>query len=174
MNAEVSYQLFRKLEEDTLSFVYQGDFHDDLTCKMVDLGRKDSENKDMLDQKLTTIITESFQNVIKHREQPDIINATNDKPSMFLVRARDAHYYVASANMIQTSRIEYLKAKIDTLNSLSTEELRSIYRSILAEGVADEHGGVGLGLLEMARKSKDKLEFEFEHVNYYLALFSCN
>ena len=82
MNAEVSYQFFRKLEQDNLSFLYQGDFNDELTHRIVQLGEIDTQRLqlDTVNRKLSSIITECYQNVVKHRNKPEIINVTNNTP----------------------------------------------------------------------------------------------
>ena len=172
MDAEVSYQFFRKLEQDSLSFLYQGDFNDELTHRIVQLGEKDSQGLQggTISSKLTSIITECFQNVVKHRDEPDILNVTNNKPPMFIVRSRQNNYNIASANLVEISKQDTLISTLENINSFSSEQLKGVYIKLLAEGSIDDKGGAGLGLLEMARKSENKFEYDFHQVNYYLSL----
>jgi len=172
MDAEASYQFFRKFEQDNLSFLYQGDFNDELTHRIVRLGQRDTERLqlDTVNRKLSSIITECYQNVVKHRDEPEIINVTSNKPPMFLVRSRQNIYTIASANLIDSSKLDRLVSILENINSFSSAQLKEVYRKILAEDTIDDKGGAGLGLLEMARKSNNRFEYDFQTVNYYLSL----
>ena len=60
---------------------------------------------------------------------------------------------------------------MNSINTLSAEDLKNVYVSALTNNEISEKGGGGLGLIEMARKSESPLEFAFEFVNYYLSIF---
>ena len=48
---------------------------------------------------------------------------------------------------------------------MDKESLKNLYKEALNKGSLSEKGGAGLGLIEMARKSGNKLGFEFEEIN---------
>jgi hypothetical protein len=62
---------------------------------------------------------------------------------------------------VNTKRIKFLKEKIDKINSLTKDELKDMYKFILNHQKLSAKGGGGLGLVDIARKSGNKLEYEF-------------
>ena len=58
-----------------------------------------------------------------------------------------------------------LKEKLDKINGCDKEELKELFKkAILEQNIETESTG-NLGLLEMARKSGNKLEYQFDKVN---------
>jgi hypothetical protein len=58
-----------------------------------------------------------------------------------------------------------LKDNIDKLNSLEKEELNNLYINKLREGTLTEEGDAGLGLIDIAKESNDKIRYNFSFVN---------
>ena len=58
--------------------------------------------------------------------------------------------------------IKFLKDKIDKINSLSDDELKDMYKFILNHQRLSDKGGGGLGLVDIARKTGNKMEYTFE------------
>ncbi len=174
MNIDITYKFFKKLEEDNFSFIYQGEFSDDI---MVEILRLNDYNMDYitdigkLKKRISFLMAECFQNITRHGDKPEIINTTNNKPSMFLTRNIGNMYYIGSSNLIDNTKIDSLKLKLNNINNLNQEELKSLHFDILSNHELSEKGWAGLGLIEMARKSGQKLAYSFEFVNYYLSQF---
>ena len=64
-------------------------------------------------------------------------------------------------NFVDNKKVPYLKDKIDKINSLSEDELKEMYKFILNHQKLSAKGGGGLGLLDMARKTGNKLQYYF-------------
>jgi len=79
-----------------------------------------------------------------------------------LVIVREGEFYkVTTGNFVNAKRIKFLKEKIDKINSLTKDELKDMYKFILNHQKLSAKGGGGLGLVDIARKSGNKLEYEF-------------
>ena len=76
-----------------------------------------------------------------------------------------------TANYIEVDNIAPLKAKLDKINALDKDGLRSYYKEVLDNGKYSVHGGGGLGMIDIARKSGNKLEYDFSDVNDYFGLY---
>jgi hypothetical protein len=61
--------------------------------------------------------------------------------------------------------------RINQINSLSKEELKALYKLILNNEEFSEKGGGGLGMIDMARKTGTKMEYEFLPVNEKLLFY---
>ncbi|HAS44562.1 MAG TPA: hypothetical protein DCS93_29050, partial [Microscillaceae bacterium] len=62
--------------------------------------------------------------------------------------------------------------KINYVNGLTKEELRSLFREIVKIGELSDKGGAGLGFIDMVRKSGEKLLFDFQAVDEEVTFFS--
>lgn len=168
------FDLFHLLDDDKMSLFYQGVTHDDITDKLIGLSDENLRSQVALGRirkRVSFAISECFQNIIRHKEMPESQQTAQDWPSMFMVRNIGNAYYIGSVNLISNENIDQLREQLLKLNELSEEELRSLYLEQLPTATFSEKGGAGLGLIEMARKSRQKFEFDFLSVGGDLSLF---
>ncbi len=74
-------------------------------------------------------------------------------------------YWIACGNLVPSEQVERINSKLTTIRSMSLAEIKAAYREQLAndehESTDDISKGAGLGLLTIARDSRQPLEFEF-------------
>jgi hypothetical protein len=61
--------------------------------------------------------------------------------------------------------VETLRSKIDHVNKRDREELKELYKSTITNGEFSPKGGAGLGFIEMAKTTGNKLEYSFENLS---------
>jgi hypothetical protein len=85
------------------------------------------------------------------------------------VSRHDDTYKITTGNFISREKVDILRTKIDKINSMGRDELKDMYKFILNHQRLSEKGGGGLGLVDIARKTGNKLEYTFEKYNdnYY-------
>ena len=82
---------------------------------------------------------------------------------------------IITANLIQTSQVNSIKNKIDTVNSFSDKvELKSYYLNKLVNNKFGEKGGAGLGFITLALKSMNSLQSQFMQIDNQYSLFLLN
>ncbi|MCX7987060.1 MAG: SiaB family protein kinase [Bacteroidales bacterium] len=174
MKIETLYNLSANLQNDKLSLLYQGNFSDDITDRIIDLSETSLSGQTDLQKigkKVSLLLAECFQNIVRHGD----FNHESKSAGIFVTRNIGNTYYISSANLIHNKDIDGLKEKIEMLNQLSAEELKQLYLEVLTNNQRTNRGGAGLGLIEMARKSGQKLEYDFElvdneHSYFYLQI----
>ena len=67
-----------------------------------------------------------------------------------------------------------LVQRIDLLNAMDELELKQAYKKTLREGSFSDKGGAGLGLIEIARKSTEKLRYDFDDTGEGRYFFTFN
>src|SRR5690606_20306204 len=87
-------QLRRTLKDDTVSLFYHGIFDDDFTDKFISIIAFDSERK--VRGKMAFVMAESFQNVIRHKDETLDLNNTNT----FGIRGRTEWMHIFSSNLV--------------------------------------------------------------------------
>jgi hypothetical protein len=80
---------------------------------------------------------------------------------MVVYSKTDNGYTVTTGNVLPSSGINDLKIKLEEINNLKTKEIRAIYRKMLNTAEFSEKGGAGLGLIEMARQTGNKIDYDF-------------
>jgi hypothetical protein len=70
------------------------------------------------------------------------------------------------------SNVEELKSKIDFINAMNGDELKAEYRKTLYKGDMSDKGGAGLGIIDIARRSGEKINYNFKQVDEYYSFFS--
>ncbi|MBN1251092.1 MAG: SiaB family protein kinase [Bacteroidales bacterium] len=176
-NSSITYSTFNTFKSDSLLFVYMGFLSNIMVINSIDLIERNivkNEGFKKLRRKLSFLMIESFQNIIRYGDSPKI-RKENYLNEMFLVRNIGNHFYIVSVNLIENKKIKYVKSKLDIVNQLSLKELNDLYRKILTNNEFTDAGGAGLGFIEMARKTNQKLEYEFVTIDddysyFYLLL----
>ncbi|MFH1321982.1 MAG: SiaB family protein kinase [Bacteroidota bacterium] len=174
MNLKTIYDFYGNLHSDNLSFMYQGNFNDDIMEKTLKLSEYNIDNigeRSKLKRKVSFLMVECFQNIIKHGDKPGLINRITNRSGIFFIRNLGNTFYVTSANLIKNDQVEFLKSKIKQINKLDKDELKALFMDVMTTTELSSKGGAGLGFIEMARKSGQKMEFDFEKVNDKLSSF---
>jgi hypothetical protein len=83
-------------------------------------------------------------------------------------------YSVITGNMISTDHVEILQQRIRQINAMDSEELTTMYRKVLNNGTYSSKGGGGLGIIDIARRSGEKLDYGFVPVDEFNSFFSLN
>ena len=79
---------------------------------------------------------------------------------------------IITGNFILNENSIELKSRIDKINAMDAEQLRAYYLDKLNTTEISEKGGAGLGMIDLVRKSGNKIEYRFDDVNEQLSFFS--
>ncbi|MBK6776205.1 MAG: hypothetical protein IPG74_10325 [Flavobacteriales bacterium] len=91
-----------------------------------------------------------------------------------MIAHNDKGYSVLTGNFMRAVEVDALRERLDTINSLGPDELRGLYKETLSNGLFSATGGGGLGMIDIARKSGQKLEYGFVPAVEGSAFFSLN
>lgn len=164
MNLDDIYNFYNQLIDDNLSFLYQGTFSNEFSEKIMKISELNIDKHEIsfpFKKKIAFLIAESFQNIVKHGQKFKSEDAFG-KGGIYIIRFIEDTYIITTANLIEKNKVEKLQTKLDEINQLGKTELKEKYLEILRNSEFSEKGDAGLGLIEMARKTNNKLIYEFE------------
>ncbi len=173
MNVGFNTDLLEKLEHNHLVFAYSGVVSDSITHKIIELTQSNIDSAGSfvrIKNKISFLMAECYQNVARHTKYSVDEGITNLKGS-FYVRSVGDSFHIASANPVNTEFVDSIKEKLDKVNSLSPDELRLLQKQVLAKGKISDRGGAGLGIIEMARRTGQKISYDFEAMEHNQAMF---
>ena len=170
------YQLLRNMEKDHIVFAYKGEINPDLLEAVYSMLENHFEEKNittLAKKKFFQVLIESLQNVLHHQVLPEQTDEITGVQTGFLIKInKDENYSIVTGNLIKNSSISRLQEKLEEVNNLTSENLKLHYQQALAKSEFSDKGGAGLGIIEMARKSGHKLQYEFTRINNEYSFFS--
>ena len=163
------YKAFRQfVTEQGVVFYYNGNLSQPIISAMGEALRSKLEAEDSssrITRKVFSTFIEMMQNIVHYAhgnpEDPQ-------EPAPFgnvAVGRRDDHYYIVSGNAVASGHVDRLKSKLETIRTMSVEEIKAEYKRKLHADteIADEGSkGAGLGLLTVAREASSPIEYLFE------------
>ena len=165
-------QAYGLMSDQQILLAYLGEVTPDLINAILKGVKNDNvafqEEEILTKKKVYNIIVESLENIARHS---DVVEK-GQHLSLFLLGKQDRNYFVISGNYIYNDQVENLKNMIDHVNALDKNDIKKVYRNILAEGKFSVKGGAGLGIIDMAIKSGNKLEYTFipveDKISFYI------
>lgn len=158
-----------KMVKERLMFVYRGIVTNENSESLLMLLEKEMENSEfgfVGRKRLFMFVLESLQNVTRHSDRSQY-----GEMSLVVYSKTDTGYTVSTGNVIETDKIEELKTKLEEINRLDSDEIRNVYRQMLSNAEFSSKGGAGLGLIEMAKKTGNKLDYDFIRLDNNFSYF---
>ncbi len=173
------YDLYKKMESNKVLLSFKGAITSELLAsilqivemRMIEFNDSSKERK-----KVFNVLVEILQNLYHHIDDfevegtPDEVNTI--KSSIFMISRLPDCYHIISGNYLYTENVPKLKARIDHVNSLNKDELKRFYKETLDNGIISDKGGGGLGFIDIARKSGEKLDYKFIKIDEKYSFFT--
>ncbi|OQX97652.1 MAG: hypothetical protein B6I24_08100 [Bacteroidetes bacterium 4572_128] len=166
---EFVYDFYLRIRDHEINLVYEGEITHQITKAFTSLTESNmlkEEEKNSVQRKVFHVMVECLQNISKHADSTvDFMSASKDGRGIFMVGKGDRQYVITTGNTIATDKIEGLTKMLNHINSLDKKGLKKLYKQQMREGRLSEKGGAGLGFIDIAKKTGNKLEFYFLPIN---------
>jgi len=171
------YSLYERMHDNNIMLSFKGEVTFDLIdsiLKIIEgrLEKLEDDRKTM--KKVYNILVECLQNLCHHIESVELEGSESylSRTAILIIFSDDNAYHVVTGNYIQNENVAPLKSWLDQINSNTKEELRELYKRILNNETFSAKGGGGLGFIDIARKSGQKLLYNFQPINNKFSFFS--
>ena len=161
------YDLHRTMMSQNLILVYQGDFTQESTKSILAMAERNldsSGEESSIKRKVFNVMVEALQNIVKHSDEL-VDGQIRSHAAIFLIGKEKDRYSIMSGNPIRKENINKLKDALEHINNLDNDGLKELYKEIIKNTTISEKGGAGLGFVDMARKSGEKIEYSFPELN---------
>ena len=152
---------YHEMMNNGISLVYLGEFNHEITKMFTSMAEDEMERKNeerSTKKKVYHVMVETLQNMNKHSD-----GITDDKigKGLFIIGRKKETYYVLTSNRILNTKIPMLQNMIEKINDSTIPELKQMYLKQIKEGKLSDKGGAGLGLIDIARKTGEKYQYQF-------------
>ncbi len=154
--------IYDEMLSNGFSLVYFGEFSHEITKMFTSMAESDMEKNSeerSVQRRVYHVMVETLQNMNKHSD--DLKDDARVGGGMFIIGKKNDVYYVITSNKVKREHKENLETALNTVNNATLEELKDMYKKQIKEGRISEKGGAGLGLIDIARKTEEPLEYQF-------------
>lgn len=174
------YQLYRTMEEENVILSFKGIVTAELLTSVLHIMEAKMESmheSPKIKKKVFNVLVECLQNLYHHVDEgpmPATKEFLERRSALVLIVKDKGHFMIRTGNYIDQEKVEELKKRLDIINSMDREGLREYYQNSLNSSMVSSKGTAGLGMIDIARKSGNKLDFEFLNINEETSFFCLN
>ncbi|MFT5820306.1 MAG: hypothetical protein ACI8ZM_001545 [Crocinitomix sp.] len=114
-----------------------------------------------------SIVVECIQNLSKHGN----VSELTDAHFLVLVEKENNTLKVSTGNVVKNETQETIQALINNVNNKNQSELQEMYKKGITNNVLSKNGEASLGLIDIARKSSQKLKYQFKKIDNNTSFF---
>lgn len=173
---------YKNTYDEKIILMYRGVLSFDLVSNIIETLEKKIDEIDedrQLKKKFHNVATECIQNLHYHMGDIEYIKNKNGevlsdelkKTVIILATVRHKYYNLLTGNYISNDSLQKIKGKIDIINSLDEKDLRVLYKQSIDQDFS-EKGTAGLGYIDIARKTNQKLRYQFYELSPDIFLFT--
>lgn len=170
---DFTYPTFKDMQDNNVIFVYKGVVNSDLVTHVLDMMterlEEDGQTK-RLSKKVFNVMVECLTGV--YTDEALMGKDGYDPTTVLLVKREDSSYVVTTGHFIHNPRVSFLKNMLDKINNMTNSELKDFYQEVLTREDPAATGLTDLAIVDLARKSKHKLQYQFKYISSDFTFFS--
>lgn len=119
-------------------------------------------------KKVFSVFVEQAQNIIHYSSDkvrgPGKTAAELSSGLVIIGRER-GHFFIVCANVMRTVDVPRLRPRLEHLRNLAPDQIKAYYKEQLREAPEDGSRGATIGLIEIARRASQPIDFDFEDLD---------
>jgi hypothetical protein len=171
--------LFDKVPQEKIILTYNGNITSEIVTNLLNILETKLEQLEVRMKSakvIYNVLIEVLQNLYHHSSH-NIADKTSNKDNkwaVFILYMNNDYFTLSTGNYVEKKDIGILKNRIEYINSLTKEEIKEYYIKVLNNAQYSEKGGGGLGLIDIAKKTGSKLEYNFYDFNDEYSFYNLN
>jgi len=166
------YEFYVKMKKSKINLAYEGEITHQITKAFTTLTENNMSRESdpsSVQKKVFHVMVECLQNISKHAEIDTTVS--QEGRGIFMVSKAEDEYNITTGNVIKTPNVAGLRKMLENINNLDSEGLKKLYKQQMREGRLSEKGGAGLGFIDIARKTGQKLIYSFLEIDHEKSFF---
>ncbi len=170
------YDFYDKMERNHILLSFKGDITPELLTSILEIMESKLENlqeEPKIKKKVYNVLVECLQNLYHHMDEVDL-STDKSRSAIFMIGKTENRYTIITGNYIRVENVQGLDERLKEINTLSQDQLKEYYKKVLSNGEMSAKGGGGLGMIDIARKTGEKLSYSFMPIDDKHSFFSLN
>ncbi|WPC44148.1 SiaB family protein kinase [Clostridium sp. JS66] len=164
------YVLQKKLRQSKIEFIFSGTFSQGLIEELGLALKQRMQLQQVKKSKISSVFftfIEQTQNIKQYEVSKENTEEflTIAGSGVIAISKTQSGYCINSGNIVLNADISGLKEKLNKIIALDGAELTNYFREISRREIDMNKGTCGLGLIQIARKSTEKIEYNFEKID---------
>lgn len=125
-------------------------------------------------KKVFSVFVEQVQNVIRYSSDRIEGNAGRKVElgsGTITVGHEGEKFFIVCCNTVESRDVAMLKERLEILKKLDKDGLKAYYKEKLREEPETQSKGATIGLIEIARRASEPIEFDFESIDHESSFF---
>ncbi|AWK87087.1 SiaB family protein kinase [Azospirillum thermophilum] len=115
-------------------------------------------------RRVFSVFVEQMQNIIRYSAEK--VTGAAGRPvelsaGMVTIGMEAGKVFIVCGNAVRDGDVARLKERLDHLRSLDRDGIKTYYREQLREAPDDDSRGATIGLIEIARRASEPIEYDF-------------
>lgn len=167
-----AYRSFKSnLDEKGIIFSFSGYMSEGILYSLGDAMRQKMALEDTnvnTIKKVFSVFVEQAQNIIRYsaeKVQGNQGRAVELSSGMVTIGADGGRFFILCANTVLAEDVPGLKRRLETLRGMDRDEIKAYYKEQLREAPEEKSRGATIGLIEIARRASEPIEFDFDPID---------
>lgn len=171
MLAREIYEFRSQLQAQKVLIAYSGYVSDGIVYALGDALKQKlaiDETDRSLTKRVFSVFVEQVQNIIRYSDEAENGGGTLSAPlrsGVVTVGVEGGRFFVLCANIVDPAKAPRLRERLELLAGMDQDALRVYYRQKLRDESEAESQGGTIGLIEIARRASEPIQFDFLEVD---------
>jgi hypothetical protein len=124
-------------------------------------------------KKVFSVFVEQAQNIIRYsadKVSGDKVGTDAGRPielssGMVTIGTENGRFFIVCANVVLAEDEPRLRERLERLQRMDKDEIKAYYKEQLKEAPEEQSRGATIGLIEIARRASEPIEFDFDRIN---------
>lgn len=172
------YRSFKQvLDEEGIVFSFSGYMSEGI---LYSLGEALRQKMALEETNLTTIkkvfsvFVEQAQNIIRYSAEKVRGSDGDDvelSSGIVTIGTQNGRFFIVCANVVLQEDIARLRQRLEHLQGMDKDAIKAYYKEQLREAPDADSRGATIGLIEIARRASEPIEFDFDSIDERTAFF---
>lgn len=166
------HDVYKYMSDRHIIMSFLGDFTHKVVTSLLTSVKKIIDTTEMdfqLKKRFYAVVVECLDNISRHNfalEGEDL--PAHHNVTIFTISEHPGHFTIQTGNYIHNKDVAALSAKLETVNSLDKDGLKSLYREKMLNS---PEGGGGLGIIDISLRTGCKITYDFKPVTNDISFF---
>lgn len=165
------FEYHSQISQENVVLSYKGPITDVLLSEFSKDIRTKLSKDAKTGKKVFSIFMELAQNVFYYSREINLFGKRDKVGTLVIVQEKE-YYRLITGNLVNKTDVDRLVDKCEIINSLDRDELREYKRQLRNDPRGEESRGAGIGLVQVALTSGNKLEVKIKELPNDFAFYA--